>query len=115
MAYTFPPLSSPDSDDSRQVDCTAHLKTLELLASVTVTSLDTTILTISDEAVNTTLLTKDDGVSQIAIGKGFSFTVSSERKAVEDVPIKIVITGDASTPTVKSYTIIQPVVETLTS
>ena len=115
MAYTFDPISSYTADSKRdvQVDCTSILEPLELVSSATATSLDTTILTISSAAaVNTTVLTKDDG-STIAIGKGVTFQVTTARKVTANVPITLKITGSSNT--VDTVTIIQPVVETITS
>jgi hypothetical protein len=116
MAYTFDPISSYAADGKRdiQVDCTDILEPLELVSSATATSLDTTILTISTAAaVNTTVLTKDDGVSTIAIGKGVTFGITTARKTTADVKITLKITGSSNT--VETVTIIQPVVETITS
>ena len=113
MAYTFSALSSPYGVRDVQVDCTNRLKTLELLSSVTVVSKDTTLLTIASEAVNTTVLTKDDGVSTIGVGKGITFTASAIRSANADVKIVVKITGDDTT--VDTIDIIQPIVKTITS
>ena len=114
MAYTFSSLSSPDGVRDVQVDCTDKLEPLELVSAVTVTSKDTTLLTISGAgAANTVVLTKDDGVSTIAVGKGVTFQVSAVRAATADVEITVDITGDSNTRDV--ITIIQPIVKTITS
>ena len=114
MAYSFDPLSSPTGVRDVQVDCTNLLESLELVSDATATSLDTTILTISaPAAANTVVLTKDDGVSTIAIGKGVTFQVSAARKANANVPITLKVTGSSNT--VDTVTIIEPVVETIPS
>ena len=113
MAYRFSPLSTPDGVRDVQVDCTNCLKPLELISSVTVVSKDTTLLTISDEAVNTTVLTKDDGVSTIGVGKGVEFTVNAVRRSAADVEIEMVITGDIST--VEKVSLTQPLPHSLAS
>lgn len=113
MAYSFSAISSPTGVRDVQVDCTNMLEPPEILSSVSVTSQDTTLLTIASAAVNTTVLTKDDGVSTIAIGKGVTFTVSAIRAATADVEITVKMTGDSNT--VDTVTIIQPIVKTITS
>ena len=108
MTYIFSPISSPSGVSTQQVDCTNKLKPLELLSSITVVSQDTTGVTIDNAAINTVVLTKDDGVSKIDIKKGFTFDVTSVRKQIANIPIKVTWTGDDGT--IGSATISQPVV-----
>ena len=113
MAYTFSALSTPTGARDVQVDFTNKLETLELISAVVVTSKDTTLLAISGEAANTVVLTKDDGVGTIGVGKGVTFKVAAAREATDDVEITVKITGDSNT--VDTITIIQPLVKTITS
>ena len=113
MAYSFSALSAPDGIRDVQVDCTNRLETLELLQTVSVVSKDTTLLTITGGTASTTVLTKDDGVSTIGVGKGVIFKVSAVRAATADVEIAVTITGDSNTK--DTITIIQPLVKTITS
>ena len=113
MALRFSNMGGKDSTEPRYFDCTPKLEAEELVSSATVTSQDTTILTISGAEVNTNLVTKEDGTT-IGIGKGITWKNTLVKDIIADVEIVIAYVGDGNTSG-QSVTVVQPVVKTITS
>ena len=127
MAFRYQPVVHP-TVRNLYFDCTPALEETEVVSNATVTSLDTSVVTISEEAVTTAeVITEvvpdilnDDGTIKyhgynktMKAGKGVTYRVTTQRKVNEDIRIRIVWTGSNSNS--EPVTVILPVREETTS
>ena len=86
--------------DTYSVNCTPRLDTGELVSSVTVVEVDTSDLTISNEAVSTAALDIEDADGnevEVAIGNAIQYHINATGTADTLYKLRITLTTD-STP-----------------
>jgi len=87
------------------------LETSETITTFSVTSSDTNVLTIANEAVNTAVIATESGDS-IAIGKGIQFQLTTAAVVIDrKVIVDIVVKGNSGTK--ETYEVIVPIVDKL--
>lgn len=109
MSLRFDPISSPDATRDHFVDFTGALEQDEVLSLATIVSGYSSVLTVSNVAINSAEVALDSHV--VAIGKGVHLTVTTNAESQAAVPLVVAIEGNSGTR--DKYEIIQPIVTSL--